>query len=266
MTGGGGMNLFILYVSTCVVLITVVLAVWAILKLLKFVYETLRPSTNSGKQHQEWEQNQSKYQQNHQGYSQSYQYEHRNRFKDEKAAGDHGESLVRSELLSLLYGESLFSYIQTNNMVVNHRNFEIDFVLLVDQVGLVLVEVKYYSGKVKCTDDEYWQQINGMGSEVKQRNASKQVLRARSLLRQLMMQRNLNRWPIHAVVLFAHENATILRGLPPKRPQTEILKLKGLPGWIECQTKNLAVKFTKEDHEEIKQALKSFEREYEKTA
>ena len=92
MTGSSGMNLFILYVIACVFL--------------------LRPASNSGKQHQEWEQNQSKYQQNYQGYSQSYQYEHRNPFKDEKAAGDHGESLVRSELLSLLYGESLFSYIQ----------------------------------------------------------------------------------------------------------------------------------------------------------
>lgn len=204
--------------------------------------------------------------QNYQGYSRNHQFQRRNPFKDEKEAGDHGESLVRKELLSLLYGDSLFSYIQTNNMVVNNRNFEIDFVLLVDQIGLVLVEVKYYSGQVKCTDDDDWQQIKKNGIVVKQRNASKQVLRARVLLKQLMMHRNLNRWTVHAVVLFAHETATILRGLPPKQPQTEILKLHNLPGWIERQPKNPGINFTRQDHETIKQALKSSEREYQKTA
>lgn len=75
-----------------------------------------------------------------------------------KDAGEFGESVMREKLKTMV-GSAIDGYISSNNMILGNKNFEIDFLALVPDFGLVLIEVKHYSGEVHCTSHDQWEQF-----------------------------------------------------------------------------------------------------------
>ncbi|EGU40192.1 hypothetical protein VII00023_15476 [Vibrio ichthyoenteri ATCC 700023] len=178
-----------------------------------------------------------------------------------KEAGNHGEKLMKTTLQELK-GNVINGYITTENMVFNNKNFEIDFLVLAPHVGLVVVEVKHYSGKVYCSDDKNWHQINSQGIKKSYKNASLQSLRTKSLLSEILTSENINNWPLSSVVVFTHPTANIYKQKGTKSPQTEILIRNTFKGWLNEQEKHDDVIFSIDDFNKIRNLLKSTEHEY----
>ena len=179
-----------------------------------------------------------------------------------KRAGDKGEAIFR-DVIHSLKGKKLHNYMYTNNLVVNGKNFEIDFIVLVPGVGIVLTEVKYYSGTVYCTGGEEWQQNKPNGDIKKHKNASKQVLRTKSLTSQVLKRHALNHWPIIPLVVFTHPDATIKQHTKGTLSQTDVIRSDMFAKWLDKQPKDAAIRFTQQDNNAIKKALATHAQRYE---
>ncbi|RJX68682.1 NERD domain-containing protein [Vibrio sinensis] len=178
-----------------------------------------------------------------------------------KEAGDHGEQLMKSSLQSL-NGRVINGYITTKNILFQKKNFEIDFLVLMPQVGLIVVEVKHYSGKVYCSNDKAWTQINSKGERNTYKNASLQSLRTISLLNEMLTSANVNNWPLLSVVVFTHPTANVFKKTGSASPQTDILKRDMFERWLNEQEKNDTVTFTIDDFHKIRNLLKANEHEF----
>jgi len=177
-------------------------------------------------------------------------------------AGAEGELLFKKHL-ETLKGKKINNYMTTPNMMINGKNFEIDFRVLVPKVGIVMVEVKYYAGQVKCIKGQDWLQTKANGNTETRKNASKQALRTRHLMVSALKEQNLNKWPIIPVVVFTHPTATILRAKGDLLPETDIIRMEMFSSWLDKQPRKSNIKFTKEDNDRIKQALSTHVKEYE---
>jgi len=176
-------------------------------------------------------------------------------------SGVRGERTVQEELRRLK-GRIINGYITSENMFFDNQNFEIDFLVMVPDVGLVVAEVKNYSGQVYCTAGDEWRQVTGAGTEALRRNASRQVLRTRALLKKMLMAHGLSRWPIIPLVIFVHPEARIFRGKGAAVPQTDIITLSMFEGWLESQRRKKGLGFDRNSFNSLHQLIKAHEREY----
>lgn len=176
-------------------------------------------------------------------------------------AGVYGESLL-IDVIRPMIGAGVNGYITSNNIVHNGTNFEIDCLALVPESGLVLMEVKYYSGQVKCTSGT-WTRTNRMGETVEMGNASRQVLRTERLLKTLLKSDNLDRWPITSLVVHAHPDVALRYGDGEHAPQTDIVPLAHLHSYLSELPKDPNVRFTRDDFEAIRTAIKQNEKAYQ---
>lgn len=176
-------------------------------------------------------------------------------------AGQYGEQLFRERLQGMI-GAQIDGYITSQNMVVDGRNFEIDFLVLVPQFGLVLVEVKYYSGIVHCGSGREWSQEKGSTEPKSVGNASTQVLRTKSLLQRALKTQKLDKWQVLPVVVFSHDDVEIKQCWHAEAPQTDVIKLTDFDKWIQGLPRSPDVEFAKPDFEALRGVIKRFEAEY----
>ncbi|MFM2666711.1 nuclease-related domain-containing protein [Vibrio mediterranei] len=182
--------------------------------------------------------------------------------ENQKAAGDYGEQLMQSEL-SRLKGGVINGYITTENMIYANQNFEVDFLVLAPKIGMIVVEVKYHSGEVFCTNEKEWKQVNALGNTQHLKNASLQSIRTTALLQKLLGANHLNRWPLHSIVVYTHPKATIFKAKAPKNPQTEVLTLTMFEDWLLKQSKQEDILFSVDDFTKIRTLLKENEKEFD---
>ncbi len=178
-----------------------------------------------------------------------------------ESAGNAGEEAVR-EVLRQLKGSKLAGFIRTTNLVWRERNFQIDFLVFVPRIGLVVLEVKKWKGIVKASREEKWtQEYDSHRNEFN--NASLQVLRTCGLVLQLLETAGLNRWPIRPLVVFAHEEATILKGKGPLAPQTDLILKTMISGWIDDNSsEDVSYRFTDSDFTGVKRVISAHAMEY----
>ena len=178
-----------------------------------------------------------------------------------EAAGAFGEARVVQAVKSMI-GTEVDGYITSSNIVHNGKNFEIDCLALVPEFGLVLMEVKYYSGKVTCTAGQ-WLRTNRRGETEEMGNASRQVLRTERLLKTLLKSDKLDRWPITSVVIHAHPEVALRYGDGENAPQTDIVPLAHLHSYLSELPRDPSIHFTREDFEALRTAIKQNEKAYE---
>lgn len=186
-----------------------------------------------------------------------------------KKAGDHGEELLQSELQRLIVEKRILGFVTSENIVYKDKNFELDFLIFVPHVGLVLAEVKYFAGQIQCSNAMNWIQtklVNGIENRKEIKNPSGQVLRTTRLLRDLLYDNGLNRWPIHPVVLLAHPSAIAYVALEPDRPQSEVIKLAQLDDWLLSLPSNEAIAVSEHDIERVSKLVHAHEAEYHASA
>ena len=177
-----------------------------------------------------------------------------------KDAGNLGESLMRENLKTMI-GSSIDGYISSNNMLLDNKNFEIDFLVLVPDFGLVLTEVKHYSGEIHCTSNDQWKQIQK--GEIKYvKNGSKQVLRTQSLLIRTLENEKVKKWDIKSVVVFTNQNSKIVYGWNEEEPQTDVIEINQIDDWILGLPKPNNFEFLKSDYDQLKKIIRSYEKEY----
>ena len=155
--------------------------------------------------------------------------------EERQAAGRNGQNRLEKVLKDLKERRVIVDYIPTTNMVfVNGKyeyNFQLDSLVLVPDYGAVLIEGKFYAGHTYCTGDQnVWEQDRGDGKE-ERGNASKQVLRARTLVQCLLERQGMEHWVINPLVVFTNKNGTVFthREQPP---ETEVIRLGSLESWI----------------------------------
>ncbi|MFT6951390.1 MAG: hypothetical protein ACJAUL_002538 [Paraglaciecola sp.] len=180
---------------------------------------------------------------------------------DTSEIGNVGEEAVR-EVLRDIKGDLISGFIRSSNIVYYGKNFQLDFLVFVPKIGLVVLEVKKWKGTIAATSEVKWTQKFGeYGNEYQ--NASLQVLRTSGLLLQILEKGNINKWPIRPVVVFAHENAKILRAKAPFAPQTDIILKSMIPSWLENNANDeVFYKFKKCEFERVKQIIQEFTSEY----
>ena len=141
------------------------------------------------------------------------------------------------------------------------KNFQIDFLLFVPKIGLVILEVKNWKGTVKATADDKWrQEVYSVNNEFN--NASLQVLRTSGLLLQILEKGKINKWPIRPVVVFANNNAKILRS-NKSEPQTDIIIKTMIASWIEKNsTSEISYNFTQDEFSKVKDVICQYTTEY----
>lgn len=176
-------------------------------------------------------------------------------------AGNVGEEAVR-EILRDLKGELVSGFIRSKNICYYGRNFQLDFLVFTPRIGLVVVEVKKWKGEIKATCKEKWiQEVGQYRNEYG--NASLQALRTSGLLLQILEKGRINKWPIRPVVVFAHENAKILKAKEPNSPQTDIILKTMLPEWLRKNSiDEVFYKFTSEEFEKVKNVIQEYTSDY----
>jgi hypothetical protein len=175
-------------------------------------------------------------------------------------AGNVGEEAVREELRKIK-GSLISGFIRTKNINYYDKNFQIDFLLFAPKIGLVVLEVKNWKGKIKATSSEKWtQEYSGYKNEFG--NASLQSLRTSGLLLQILEKGKINKYPIRPVVVFANSNATILKSTK-QQPQTDIILKDGIDLWLKNNAmEEIFYKFTKDDFEQVKRTICEYTTEY----
>lgn len=183
-----------------------------------------------------------------------------NRDQALRSVGDVGERLV-TDVLARLKPDPVFDFIQTKNMVYQGRNFEIDALVLAPNIGLLLLEAKYYSGNLFVSGDDSWIQRTSNGEEIR-KNAARQAQRAQALLEELLRAHALSKWPIAALVVIGHSRARVsqLLGHPP--PECEVVCLDDLERWLRKPGVSRRIEFEKSDVRHLREILKAYEQEY----
>ena len=180
-------------------------------------------------------------------------------FKDHEDAGAYGETLLTKEL-EKLSKTVIYSYGSTDNLVYARRNFEIDSYALVQGVGLLLLEAKFYSGEIYPTAFDQWDNIKGNVNSPKD-NPCRQLARTKEVLTGLLESYGMNRWPIYPAVVFTSPSSIVVRNENSK-PQLPVLDLVMLSDWIQALKNDPSISFSNKDVEQIKGIFKKHEKEY----
>lgn len=153
----------------------------------------------------------------------------------QKAAGNRGEEQVRAFLQSV--GEPVSAVLWSGDLKHQGRRFEVDALALVAGVGVVVIEVKSWSGTLQCDAGEVWTQRNEHGRR-EHGNACQQAIRTAECVRGLLKR---TRWwregevPVIPVVVFARDDLQIEvdEGEDGEgEPQTDLVQLGGLKQWL----------------------------------
>ena len=180
---------------------------------------------------------------------------------DTSVIGNIGEEAVR-DVLRTIKGTLVSGFIRSNNIVYYGKNFQLDFIVFVPKIGLVVIEVKKWKGTVKATSNDKWSQEVGKYKN-EYGNESLQALRTSGLLLQILERGNINKWPIRPVVVFAHENAKILKAKEPLAPQTDIILKSMIPSWLENNAiDEVFYTFKEYEFERVKNIIQEYTSEY----
>jgi hypothetical protein len=181
-----------------------------------------------------------------------------------KDAGDAGEDLVRNELRQLK-GTLIAGFIRSKNICYYGKNFQIDFLLFAPKIGLVILEVKNWKGTIKATSNTKWTQEH-LAYRNEFGNASLQSLRTSGLLLHILEKGRINKWPIRPVVVFANDNAKILRS-NKFEPQTDIILKSMISSWLNANgSDEISYNFTTAEFETVKRVICEYTTNYVENA
>lgn len=185
---------------------------------------------------------------------------------DIKIAGLEGEKKFQDTLDDL--GTKLNSkYMSSGNMLYGQSWVaEIDFLVLVPNIGLVVVEVKNYSGEILCSNEDKWTRVkyDNYGNQVDttyESNVSKQVITTTNQLKKILGWHRVNKWKITPVVVFVNPKAEIVI-LESNKPQTDVVTIDQFGNWLESLPKDYSQQFSDDDYQEISKAIEVAQNRY----
>ncbi|MET0082027.1 MAG: RDD family protein [Sedimenticola sp.] len=182
-------------------------------------------------------------------------------FNDHEDAGQYGEMLLLKELERLKSEGKILDYGTTRNMVFRNRNFEMDAYALVQNVGIIVMEAKFYSGKIYPTGFDMWDNVKPDGTNSPKKNPCLQIERTTTLFCDLLDSRDINKWPVYPCVVIAHPNTQLVWG--ESAPQYFVIRLDMLEDQLsDGVDPDARIVFSDNDHDEIRQLLEEHEKEY----
>ncbi len=181
------------------------------------------------------------------------------KFSSAEEAGLHGEMEI-DFIIRTQTNERILTPISTENIILNGYNFEIDLLVPVDGVGLVLLEVKNFQGKLLCISDDEWVQVKHNSENLSFKGATKQVSRTRKLLQKNLQEYGLDGWDIIPVVVLANANTEVIR-LDDRLSScyAEIIRKQDIVTWLHNLPVNSQVKVTPNDATKIHMSLLSIQ-------
>lgn len=186
---------------------------------------------------------------------------------DIKIAGLEGEQKFQDKLDDL--GTKLATrYISSGNMLYGQSWVaEIDFLVMVPNVGLVVVEVKNYNGEILCSNEDKWTRVkyDNYGNQVDttyESNVSKQVITTTKMLTKILSWHKVNKWKITPVVVFVNPKAEIVI-LESNKPQTDVVTIDQFENWLESLPKDYSQQFSEDDYQQISDAIQVAEQRYQ---
>ena len=185
------------------------------------------------------------------------------KFSSAEEAGLYGEMEI-DYIIRTQTNERVLTPISTENLIFNGYNFEIDLLVPVDGVGLVLLEVKNFQGKLLCMSDDEWIQVKHNGERRSFKGATKQVSRTRKLLQKNLQKFGLDGWDIIPVVVLANANTEVIRLDDRLSPcYAEIIRKQDIVTWLHNLPVNSKVKVTPNDATKIHMSLLSIQKEFQ---
>ncbi len=175
-------------------------------------------------------------------------------FNDHEEAGAYGETVLIKELEHLKTKGAIGDYGTTDNMVFNNRNFEIDGYAMIPDLGIVVMEAKFYSGKVYPTDLPHWDNIKSDGTNTAKKNPCIQLERTSNLLTELLESKGLLRWPVYSMVVLTHPGIDMAWG--ESLPKFPVVATNMLEDFIrDDMAADKAISFSEQDYHDVKSAL-----------
>jgi hypothetical protein len=185
------------------------------------------------------------------------------KFSSAKEAGLYGEMEIEF-IIRTQTNERVLTPISTENLVLKGYNFEIDLLVPVSGVGLVLLEVKNYQGKLLCMSDDEWVQVKNNGERRSFKGATQQVSRTRKLLQKNLQECGLDAWDIIPVVVLANADTEVIRLDDRLSPcYAEIVRKQDIVTWLHNLPVNSQVKVTPDDATKIHMSLLSIQKEFQ---
>lgn len=174
----------------------------------------------------------------------------------QKKFGADGEDDVRAALRALS-GQQISGFFRTENLVCAGRQVQLDFLVLVPHIGLLVIEVKTWKGRIYISGQDKWKRelpncVNHFG------NGALQAVRASGLVLQMLEQERCNHWPIRSLVIFPSEKTELLF-VNNEHPQADVIYLHQLSDWINKNRNNHGSKsFSAQDFSKIKSVLSKY--------
>lgn len=176
-----------------------------------------------------------------------------------KAAGEEGEKIAEDMLKSFVSHDIIKGYLSTENVCVEGSFFEIDFLVFKENVGLIVVEVKHYSGDISVINDQEIRQVKPSGESKTISNPRKQVQRTGHLLEKLLREFKCKPYPIYNMVLLSHPNATILQQESTEIP---IVPIANFYEYLEQLPRSATIKISRTDYDKIVTGISKYTTEY----
>ncbi|GAB4223775.1 MAG: hypothetical protein Kow0076_6360 [Francisella sp.] len=187
--------------------------------------------------------------------------------KNIKLAGIEGENKFQN-MLDDLCNKLNIRYISSGNMLYGKSWVgEIDFLIMMQNVGLIVVEVKNYTGEIICSSEDKWLRVkyDSYGNQVDttyESNASIQVITTIKLLKNILNLHNINKWKIIPVVVFVNSKIKVLE-LEDNKAQTNVITIDKFENWLTSLPKDERQQFDEDSYNKISQAIQSAEDKYQ---
>lgn len=123
-------------------------------------------------------------------------------------------------------------------------------IVLCSGLGIVMIEEMPLAGNIRYSGEPHWFHTTTEGTNTII-NACLNAQRRKHTLVNHLVDTDLNRWPVHGLVVFSHQDAQPELILGQQQVQCDVITLGQLPKWFASQSVDDRIRFTKNDYNEF---------------
>lgn len=154
-------------------------------------------------------------------------------------------------LLEKLLGSHIDAVFGRHTLSISDPELKGSTVVLCSGLGIVLIEDMPLAGTIRYSGESQWMHTTAEGTNTIN-NACLAAQRGKQALISHLADAELNRWPVHDLVVFSHHNVQPELELGRQHVvQCDVITLGQLPKWFASQSVDDRMRFTKNDYNEF---------------
>lgn len=160
---------------------------------------------------------------------------------------------ARTPLLDLLHNmlgshiDALFSHM---TLTIADPDIAQHSIVLCSGLGIIMIIDVPLAGTIHYNGEPHWLHIDS-GSTQGLDNACLTAQRSKNALINRLVSADLNRWPVHGLVVFSHSEVQPELEFGQQQVQCDVITLGQMPKWFASQSSDDRIRFTKDDYNEL---------------